>query len=128
MQNEVLMLRDSLFMAISTCAYALGTCLAQPGLLGICIAAAWQAKPLATSATKRSLKVLVDPGSRLLRWKRKRTQVSDLKRRASRSDTYWPGPLHRLIYKSWGKRSETFPSLRWVDSKRGETKCAHTWC
>ena len=46
MQKEVLMLRDSLFMAILTRAYALGTCLAQPGLLGICLAAAWQAKPL----------------------------------------------------------------------------------
>jgi hypothetical protein len=100
MQKEVLMLRDSLFMAILTCAYALGTCLAQPGLLGICLAAAWQAKPLITSATKRSLRVLVDPGSRLLRWKRKRTQVSDLKRRASRSDTDWPGASHRLIYKA----------------------------
>src|ERR1700680_2847593 len=100
MQKEVLMLRDSLSMAILTRAYALCTCLAQPSLLGICLAAAWQAKALITSATKRSLRVLVDPGSRLLRWKRRRTQGSVLKRRASRSDTDWAGSSHRLIYRS----------------------------
>ena len=101
MQREVLVLRDSLSMAILIRAYALCTCLAQPSPLGICLAAAWQAKPLITSATKRSLRALVDPGSRLLRWKRRRTtQVSALKGRASRSDTDWAGASHRLIYRS----------------------------
>jgi hypothetical protein len=56
------MLRDSWFVAFWNCAYALGTCLAQPSLLGICLAAAWQAKPLITLATKRSWRALVDPG------------------------------------------------------------------
>jgi hypothetical protein len=99
MQKDVLMSRDSLFMAILTCANALGTCLAQPGLLGICLAAAWQAKPLITSATKRSLRVLVDPGSRLLRWKRKRPQVSDVNRRAPRSE------MRAALEELFGQRS-----------------------
>jgi hypothetical protein len=63
MQKEVLMLRDSLFMAILALSHALCTGLAQPSLLGICLAAAWQAKPLVTSVAKRGLRVLVDPGS-----------------------------------------------------------------
>jgi hypothetical protein len=62
MQKAILMLRDTWFMAISNCAYALCTCLAQPSPLAICLAAVWQAKPLITSATKRSLRVLVDSG------------------------------------------------------------------
>jgi hypothetical protein len=94
MQKEALMLRDSLFMAILALSSALCTCLAQPSLLGFCLAAAWQAKPLVTSVVKRSLKVLVDPGSRLLRWKRRRTQVSDLKRRCVLRGTV--SPVKRL--------------------------------
>jgi len=62
MLKGVLMLRDSWFIAILNCTYALCTCLAQPSLLGICLAAAWQAKPLVTSAIKRSLRVLVESG------------------------------------------------------------------
>jgi hypothetical protein len=55
MQKGILMLRDTWFMAILNCACALCTCVAQPSLLAICLAAVWQAKPLITSATKRSL-------------------------------------------------------------------------
>jgi hypothetical protein len=55
MQKAILMLRDTWFMAILNCACALCTCVAQPSVLAICLAAVWQAKPLITSATKRSL-------------------------------------------------------------------------
>ena len=61
-QEGLLILRASLFIAILNYAYALCTCLAQPSLLGICLAAAWQVKPLITWATKRSLRVLVESG------------------------------------------------------------------
>jgi hypothetical protein len=49
-------------VAMLNYAYALCTCLAQPSLLGICLATAWQVKPLITSATKRRLRVLVESG------------------------------------------------------------------
>jgi hypothetical protein len=61
-QKGLLMLRASWFIAILNYAYALCTCLAQPSLLGICLATAWQVKPLITSAAKRSLRVLVESG------------------------------------------------------------------
>jgi len=61
-QKGLLMLRASWFIAILNYAYALCTCLTQPSLLGICLAAAWQVKPLITSATKRTLRVLVESG------------------------------------------------------------------
>jgi hypothetical protein len=54
-QKEMLMLRDSRLIAILARASALSTCVAQPSLLGICLGAAWQAKPLITAATKRCL-------------------------------------------------------------------------
>ena len=62
MQKGFLMLTSSRFIAILNYAYALCTCLAQPSLLGICLATAWQVKPLITSAAKRSLRVLVESG------------------------------------------------------------------
>jgi len=62
MQKAILMLRDTWFMAMLNCAYALCTCLAQPSLLAISFAAVWQAIPLLTSATKRNLRVLIDSG------------------------------------------------------------------
>jgi hypothetical protein len=61
-QMGFLMLRASWFIAILNYAYVLCTCLAQPSLLGICLATAWQVKPLITSATKRTLRVLVESG------------------------------------------------------------------
>jgi hypothetical protein len=61
-QKGFLMLRSSRFIAILNYAYALCTCLAQPSLLGICLATAWQVKPLITSAAKRCLRVLVESG------------------------------------------------------------------
>jgi hypothetical protein len=60
-RREVLMLRDP-FVAVLNCTYALCTCLAQPSLLGICLAAALQAKPLVTSTTRRGLRILVKSG------------------------------------------------------------------
>ena len=51
-QKGLLMLRAPWFIAISNCAYALCTRLAQPSLLGICLATAWQVRPLITSAFK----------------------------------------------------------------------------
>jgi hypothetical protein len=62
MQKAILMSRDTWFMDILNCAYALCTCLAQPSLLAICLAAVWEAKSLITSATKHSLRVLVHSG------------------------------------------------------------------
>src|ERR1700722_5474348 len=61
-QKGLLMLRASWFIAILNYAYVLCTCLAQPSVLGICLAAAWQVTPLITWATKRSLRVLVESG------------------------------------------------------------------
>jgi hypothetical protein len=59
MQKGALILRDSWLIAALNCASALCSCLAQPSLLGICLAAAWQAVPL---ATKRRLRVMFNPG------------------------------------------------------------------
>jgi hypothetical protein len=61
-QKGPLTLRASWFIAFLNYAYALCTCLAQPSLLGICLATAWRVKPLITSATKRSLGVLAESG------------------------------------------------------------------
>jgi hypothetical protein len=61
-QKGFLMLRASWFIAILNYAYVLCTCLAQPSLLGICLATAWQVKPLIISATKRRLRVLGESG------------------------------------------------------------------
>jgi hypothetical protein len=61
-QKGLLTLRASWFIAILHYAYALCARLAQPSLLGICLATAWQVRPLITSATKRSLRVLVESG------------------------------------------------------------------
>jgi hypothetical protein len=55
MQKAILMLRDMRFMAILNCACALCTWVAQPSVLALCLAAVWQAKPLITSTSKRSL-------------------------------------------------------------------------
>ena len=61
-EKGLLMLRGSWFIAILNGAYGLCTSLAQPSLLGICFAAAWQAIALITTATKRSLRVFVQSG------------------------------------------------------------------
>jgi len=80
MQKAILMLRDTWFItwftAILNCAYALCTCLAQPSLLAICLAAVWQARPLITSATKRSLRVLVDSGFTRVHFRASATRCS----------------------------------------------------
>jgi hypothetical protein len=60
MQKEVLVLRSLWLIVILNIAYVLCICLAEPGLLGICLAVAWQAKSLIVSAAKRSLRVLAD--------------------------------------------------------------------
>ena len=52
MQKAILRLRDTWFMAILNCACALCTCVAQPSVLAICLAAVWQARPLITSRTR----------------------------------------------------------------------------
>ena len=74
-QKGVLRLRASWFIAILNCAYALCICLAQPNLLGICLAAAWQAKPLITSATERSLRIVGWPRIHSDPFSRERYQV-----------------------------------------------------
>ena len=55
MQKAVLMLRSLWFIVILNSVCTLCACLAEPSLLGICLAAAWQAKSLIASAAKRSL-------------------------------------------------------------------------
>jgi hypothetical protein len=76
MQKAILMLRDTWFMAILNGAYALCTCFAQPSLLAISLAAVWQAKPLITWATKRSLRVLVDSGFTRIHFRPSATRCS----------------------------------------------------
>jgi hypothetical protein len=62
MHKEMLMLKHSLLTIVSG-VYDLWACSAQLGLLGICLAAAWNVTPLITSAAKRSLRVLIDSDS-----------------------------------------------------------------
>jgi hypothetical protein len=55
MQKAVPMLRSLSFTVVLNSAYALCASLAEPSLLAICLAAAWQAKSLIASAAKHSL-------------------------------------------------------------------------